>query len=531
MTSNGYQGIVFPGRAEDLSQDLYASYRVFLDHWDDLSEKIRFRYQNFAMRRTTNAVLIYGPQGSGKSMLASQLVGGHASARSNRGAEADASNLWHRITGGRTLDPALINSATQNTVIHHIEDDVEWVQAASTWHTNNPQMNRIVVVDNAERAYFRQGLLQISTEEFLRLGNSDEAIRMAAEKFVALCRTELRPALFLLLTNNDVFATNFTSAVEDQHENLVSVELLPFPSNKAKETVVRINTNRLNPISYWYCLDRAGRESRRSVRTALQGAETFPGTFSAVDNAIASSERTGRAANSCLLSLVVLADMNELTDDADVAIGERWEKRCFSSDIMRIETYSSGWASSVLEDARQASLLESEWKLRIITMANPIIYALFEEGAMSDRFAHLIELLSTVHGTGTHDATLEDYWSQLEKCVDGFTRDIDTAAIVAFWAKGQVRSHDYEGRLRQLLSAYDVGAPGFLGYRPDYVVEPYRPCSLVSAVSSSDEAIKEALKRSTHVFEFTAIRDLSPTAVLTYLEKKAPNYVALLEGQ
>ena len=154
------------------------------------------------------------------------------------------------------------------------------------------QEHCIVIADNAERSYFLQGLLELDASSFLALGRTEEAYRMAAERFVGLARTKIRPAFFIFLTNDENFALSFASFVNAQHNDLLSLEVLPFPSNRDKETAVRVNTNLLNPVTYWFCLDRAGPEGKQKVRDAICGNDTFPASFAAVSEALAKARGT-----------------------------------------------------------------------------------------------------------------------------------------------------------------------------------------------------------------------------------------------
>jgi hypothetical protein len=49
----------------------------------------------------------------------------------------------------------------------------------------------------------------------------------------------------------------------------MTLDQLPMPDGAEKETVVRVNTNRLNRVPYWFCLDKAGPEEKLAVKTAL----------------------------------------------------------------------------------------------------------------------------------------------------------------------------------------------------------------------------------------------------------------------
>ena len=527
----GYQGLLFPARAEDLRQQLFKSYRVFLEYWDSLSEKLRFRYEELAVSRRTTAVVIYGAQGTGKTLLADKLKQGLERARSDESSPGDATNLWHRLTGGSRLDPALIREATKLTHLIHIEDDPKWVETCEKWfegRTSNEHC--IIVADNAERGYFLQGLLNLDDAAFLQLGRTDEAYRVAAERFVALARTKIRPAMFLFLTNSEEFALNFSARVNAQHVDLVHLEALPLPSDRDKETAVRVNTNLLNRVTYWFCLDRAGPDGKQNVLRAIRGNETFPGSFSAVNSALANADRVGRPANKCVLTLALFTDADALPPTAFGTLGGTSDKHSWSSTHLRVEFFHERWATQLISQDRQARLLESEWSLRVVTISNRLLASLLDASARP-LFSTILQNLATIHGVGTHAQTMADHWRSLGASVDATPSTWDAAAVAQFWAKGQVRSADYEGALRTIRPSYNRTDVGFLSYRPDLVVEPYRVCTVLNAISDSREAINEAIKRNAHVFEFTASKAYSSESALTYLKTKLPNYVAILEQQ
>jgi hypothetical protein len=113
----------------------------------------------------------------------------------------------------------------------------------------------IVVLDNAERGHFIQSLVDLSDVDFLRMRDQPQAAGLAAQRFVGHARTTLRGCLFVILTNSVPFADAVDDAINSQHKGMLVRTDLPLPGPKEKETVVRVNTNRLNRISYWYCLD------------------------------------------------------------------------------------------------------------------------------------------------------------------------------------------------------------------------------------------------------------------------------------
>lgn len=415
----------------------------------------------------------------------------------------------------------------------HIESDKSWTKSATEWFAHRDSNNEhcIIVADNAEGSYFLQGLLELDDAAFLQLGRTEEAYRMAAERFVSLARTRIRPAFFIFLTNNEDFALNFVSKANELHRDLISLEVLPFPSDRDKETAVRVNTNLLNSVTYWYCLDRAGPDGKKKVRDAILGNETFPGSFAAVNEALAQSDRTGRPANKCVLSLAVFTDSDNVPSGIGAQMGTLWEKLTWACDHLCVEFLDADWAKELFpDDPRRAKMLESEWSLRVVTFSNRLVAALLDSQSR-ECFSALLDKLSLIHGYGTQNVTMETYWGELGLLVNATPATWDKAAIESFWSKGQIRSHDYEAALKSIYPTYNSTDTGFLSYRPDLVIEPYSVCSVLNAISDSREAINEAIKRKTHVFEFTAMRQYSSDNVIKYLGAKARNYVDLLEQQ
>ena len=267
MNEIEYQGIQFPDRAESIGE--FSRYKVFLEHWRPLGEKLKELYEGLALRRDSRTLAIYGGQGDGKTLFANKLVKDfHHTQSSIRDNDfhVDLNNLWHRISGGQDHSESLIRSATHKADLLLVENDKKWVSTTTDWLEARKDRHCIIVADNAERAYFRQGLVDLSDLEFMQHGDTLGVMKLAAQKFVDLCRKQLRGSLFVMLSNDDIFLLEFQDAVDQQHVGLVSLQSLPLPNGPDKETIIRVNINRLNHISYWYCLDKAGPTEKRAVQ-------------------------------------------------------------------------------------------------------------------------------------------------------------------------------------------------------------------------------------------------------------------------
>ena len=529
-----YQGILFPDRAESIGD--FEGYKVFLDPWDPLAALLQRFYEGLALRRETRILAVHGPQGSGKTLFARKLMDDlNATRRSPRPIALDRNNLWHRIAGGHGMSAELVERSADKAELLVIEDDPAWVATASEFVRNRTDKHTVIIADNAERGYFRQGLVTMTDVEFAQLASNEEITRLAAQKLVGLCRNELRGALVVLLSNDDLFLLALDEAVEGQHAGMLSVTELPLPGGREKETVVRVNINRLNRLSYWYCLDKAGPQEKLAVKRAVEGASTYPDSFAAVDTALrtASPARVGRPAKQNTITLVCLTPEAsvEAFDASDFAEVERVE---LSHDWARIYLFNRRWCPATI-GPREASLLESEWQLRIALLADPFVAALSLVGgndnqAYAERCGALLEIVKRIHGPGTLAATREATEMDFHQVIDAWPRT-DEVDLEAFWAQGQTRAGGYEAALARVLAGYNTTASGFLTYRPDYVVTDFKPCSILEAASDDQAAINAAIRRDAHVLEFTAQRALSAATVRTYLEGKLPNYVRVTQEQ
>lgn len=531
MTLQRYPGIRFPDRAEALGD--FATYRVFLDPWEPLAEELRTLWEPLADRGESSILAIHGQQGAGKTLLTKKLVQDYEATRASATVTPDENNIWHRVTGRteRKLDATLIKEATNRTSLSEIESGTSWVQDAARIMTGQRDRACVLLADNAERAYFRQGLVEMTDMEFVAHKDSDGLIRLSAQRLVEHMRGDLRGSMLVVLSNDELFLLALEEEVEQQHGGLLRLTQLRLPDARTKETVIRVNTNRLNPVTYWSSIDQGANEDRVALKRALEGDSSFPDSFRAVDTA--SRNRTGRPAKRNVITLVALANVDEAT-----AVGAQHLAGVKRTEVehewMSLHLYEEGWTPPEM-DYREASLLESEWVLRVCTLGLPFVRSLLEADGEPDGNVHLgavtdlLASLRTFQGPGTNNATRTAYTSGLEQLVHAWPEsdfDLDT-----FWGAGQPRAAQYEGVLKQVLPGYDSRAEGFLHYRPDFVISPFRPCGVTGALNNTNDAIRKAIRREAHVFEFTALAQPSVAGIKNYLREKLPNYVDLTQEQ
>lgn len=530
-----YNRIIYPERAEYLNEEMFRSYKVFLDHWNGLATKLKSNFEETVLRRVSKSIIIFGEQSCGKTLLANKLTQDFNDTEEGIRSgpiEYDQANIWHRIVSGFGKSTELISANTASTALLHIESESDWVSKAKAFCGSNSKRTCLVVADNCERHYFVQGLLGMNDEQFLQMGRTEAMVAAAAQRFVALCREELRGAMLVMFTNDDLFALAFEEEVNRQHKGLVETTTMPIPGPRDKETVVRVNTNRLNPFTYWYCLDRAGVEEKKNVLHSVTNAKGFKEVFEAVDRAIqkASPTRIGRPPKKCLLTLFLLTDRDDIRGLVETLGMGDLDRNVTPNPFVDVVTFKDGWATSFeLGGVRQARLLQSEWSFRIVLAGNQFVSHLLSRTA-PDVAKSIIEYALRYHGPGTQTTTLESYRAEFDQLLTQCNAP-PVMNLVPFWAAGQTRSHQYEQALREIFPSYNTGSTGFLGYRPDLVIEPYRVCELSLSSSDDDSAINEAIRRHAVACEFTASKEFTLAAIQTYLNRKLPNYVEVLQEQ
>lgn len=387
---------------------------------------------------------------------------------------------------------------------------------------------RVLLADNAERAYFRQGLVDMNDVDYIKISDEPALNRLAAERLVDKLRIKMRATLLVVLSNDDLFLLGLQEAVERQHRGLMSLATLRLADARTKETIIRVNTNRLNPASYWSAIDQAREGDRVALKQALEGDGTFPDSFRAVNTA--SQSRIGRPARRNVLTLITFAatedasdvDTSQLGTIKRTEVGHKW---------MTLNTFEKGWAPLSL-GPREAGLLESEWVLRVCVLGNPFVRSLLDAGGNATQraqaeglLAHLKEYLGPGHTADTRDAYTAEFVSAINAWVPS------NRNLTSFWAAGQNRSTLYEPALGGLLPGYNTSGTGFLNHRPDYVVEDFTPASLMDSLSDEPKAIRVAIKRNAHAFEFTAINSSDVENVRSYLAGKLPVYIKVTQEQ
>lgn len=518
----------YPDRAESLPD--YERYRVFLDHWQPLIDELSSMRRALYARRESRTLGIYAPQGSGKTLFARQLFsditkGGTAMGR-------DRENLWHRIAEERLADGNTQIAQVRNlkVLLRDAGNDDPWADDLRAY-LEQSQNRAIVLLDEADQAYLQLRLLGMEMQEFLKSSDQARLLTASADKFVKQCRTTLRGALFVLLSNKRDFLDQFALAVNEQHQGMMVVTELPAADGPTKEKVVRINTNRLNAFSYWYCINNARPQRKSAIYDALAGAGTFPAAFEAVDAAVSDADQTriGRPAIKNNLTLCVLyedPDTSELTR----ALGQPTSYE-FTGAHCSIQSWTDRWASAAMRDGtrQSADMLESEWNLRVILLGSPLVASLLDPRTDATALKATLDSLFAAQSPYVSSTTLADVERRRTSAISAVCGGTATVPS-SFWNSGQGRSGEYEEALRRLYPTYDTGSTPVTGFRPDLLVRPYRECSVLAAGANDASQITTGIRRDANFVEVTATRKVTRASVVDYLGGKLRNYIKLMEA-
>lgn len=549
MTTGGSGvGIVYPDRAEGVGR--YADYKVFVDFWQPLTDHLAEQFRVLRLRGQTKILAIYGEQGSGKTLFSTQLLEDHESLKKTSADTPSSENLWQRIAAGAGSTAEAIREATQGTVSRKVPDDVKWVDAIKSWRGAQSGTSLIAVADNSETEYFLRGLVGDRYPDATR--TNDAYLEAAAGNLVKHARREdtadvqgLTGMLLIMLSNDRTFLENFKKKVDAQHKGMMEIMDLPLPTADQKERAVRVNVNRLNDVSYWYCLDKGGDKQRKIVRSRLVDATTFPDTFDAVDQALkfgTETARPGRPGRKNLLTLVCFSQAAsidpanyELTSTCRVEAQHEWAASY---------SFDSDWGSKCGLSKRAAGLLESEWQLRVVALGEPFVAALLAADPLdanstnwsANAFALTSAMLDVIQkplGQTSWATTRRKYAEDIKALVDRWLVDVAPARPMLddFWGRGQGRSGIYEKQLTSLLGTYNRSTKGYLNARPDFVVEDFVAAALTSTTSNSTRALTDAIQRKANAMEFTSQSVVTPASIGSYLALKLPNYVQATQEQ
>jgi hypothetical protein len=534
------QLLLFPDRAENLGQ--FETYDVDLDHWKSLSTVFRQTFRNVYERGASAILLVHGRQGTGKTLFSRRLTQDFEAASKGAG-EPDRKNLWHTLVGEDPPTKATILEATRSSALRRIEPHSGWLEKQRIFAKENAQQTRvrIFVIDDAHKDVFMREWASLSQAEYLGFKerkNESVVLSSVAEKLVEDCRGDFLKSIFLLLSNDAARMTELKEHIDKSHAGLATILELPLPDAKTKEQIIRKNTNRLNRMSYWYCVDAAGKEERMATYEVLNDeAKGFTDCFLSVDQALRSdARRAGRPANRNLITLVTLGTPPSA---AKVFIGDEEltaeEHHC--ANHLGIWWMREQWASTLYEGdepglSRRARMLESEFALRWVALDMKSTFLLCQAPSPGDVGERLLALIRFVPSIAKPEEVKKhgDLAAQIDTAIDGITAADLPEFERQFSPLGQRRSTLYEPAIVRRLGTYSHGFRVFPAVKPDCIVSEYVPCALTSAKDNKADAIKDAIKRECHAIEFTSHLQDEMAGLKKYLLQKVERYALLLES-
>jgi len=543
MNSLYEQLLLFPDRAENLGQ--FSTYDVDLEHWKSLSAVFRQTFRTVYERGSSAVLLVHGLQGTGKTLFSRRLTQDFEKAA--QGAlDPDRKNLWHTLVGDDPPTRVTIEKATQGSVLRRVESSSEWLKVQRTFAKDNASRVRIFVIDDAHKDVFMREWAGLSQAEYLGFKErkaESVALGSVAERLVEDCRGDFLRSIFLLLSNDAGRMEALKGHLDQSHVGLATVLELPLPDPATKEQIIRKNTNRLNRVSYWYCLDAAGKDERLAVYDVLTaGNKGFTDSFWAVDQALRSSDvrRPGRPANRSLITLVTLgtppSTAKVFIEDSELSAQEHHRGAHVGVWWMREQWASTLYEGNDPELSRRARMVESEFALRWVALDMKATFALCQAPVVGDIGERLLALVQFAPSIGKPDEVKKhgETATWLDAEIEAAALPIaDVTAFEQTFARlGQRRSTVYEPALVARLGSggYSRGFAAFPSVRPDLIAGEYKPCAVTAARAREPGAITEALRRTCHAIEVTAHLQDDMDGLKGYLLDKVGRYALLLES-
>lgn len=527
-----YPRLKFPQRAENLKQ--FSSYQVELKHWAPLAAPFRDRFEAIYERGEAAILLVHGKQGCGKTLFCDRLEADFS--RASKGAyRPDSENLWHNLVGGSPAQADTIRDATTGTTFRRVLPDVGWLAAEQTQARADTRFKvRVILIDDAHLDVFLCELAGVDLSWFRVQPSKENAelavTRSAADRLVQLSRKDFQRSLFVFASNRFQLFNELHQQIEQSHRGLSLLQELPLPEPQTKERIVRTNTNRLNNVSYWYCLNTAGPEEKKRVYQVLGEQEGFTDSFLALDDALKSGGRAGRPANKNTITLVTLG---AALHDVQSFIQKNFNASAsyFGQHLAawQLEEWASLLTNGDAEQARRAELTESEFSLQWISLDPAAVVTLCQRVTMGD-IGQSLMANSLMSSKSNLLANLPAQDQQIP--------ELSTPDAQQWWDRFvqlvQRRSTLYEPSLAERATwagkAYGVAFQNLTvpEVRPDLIVAPYIPCAVTSAVDAT--GINTAIRRSCHTLEFTAFLGHQLKGLEEYILEKATRYALLLES-
>lgn len=540
------QLLLFPERAEFIGQ--YGEYRVRLEHWSELSSTFLEAFKTVHDRHSAAILLVHGAQGTGKTLFSLQLEKGFERARAGQ-QDTRRENLWHTLVADEPGSKEIIQAATDHTALRRVLPESGWLEKERRFAREDRHAVRIFVIDDVHKDAFLREWAGLTQGEYLRLkadGKEAVALSSVAQQLVQDCRSDFQRSIFLLLSNNSEMMARLKDQLDESHRGLATLLELPIPQPALKEEIVRTNTNSLNRVSYWYCLDRAGPDEKQSVYKVLEGSGGFTDSFQAIGRALSSEaarKRTGRPANKNLITLVTLGTepltAKAFMDDQELATATEAIDHHYGKHHA-VWLLKDAWAS-ILDTAqnvnlsRRARMVESEFALRWVTLDMAATYALLqvppEPGDLGERLLDVIRFFPSIAKPNEIKKQAERS-RQLDIDLDaaGWTPDTLTDFANRFRDLGQRRSAEYERALTTRLGSYSRGFQVYAAVKPDFIVDEYTPCAVTRSASEAPKAIEDVLRRTCHAIEFTAHLQADMKGLVEYILEKVERYAEMLES-
>lgn len=558
--STFYDELEFPRRAEYL--DEYINYKVEITHWKDLCLHLGKQFRTVYQTRSAAVILVHGPMGSGKSLFCKRMLEDYNRTTGDLKKQIPPqnkpelqTNLWHALVAAADPTEEQIRETTQKSRVLQVSaNDLRKLREFSP---DQEIRVRVLLLDDAHKDPMVRPWTDMDVTEFYeaRQRGPDALLTRVAQDIDTACRGNMRRSVIVMFSNDRKWLEGLKGHLDQCFEGLAILVDMPVPQAQAVERIVRVNTNRLNKVSYWYCVDAAKPEKRRDVRQTLTDrTKGFTNSFNAVSDSLAGDgRRRGPPRDRNVLMLVTLgakcAAVQEFLEEREI------EARTLHADTLQhvgVWEIWEAWASKMHKNLRAARMLESEFMFRWVNLDMVATHVLLQLPGTDDRGDRAWTLITRRPWAGEIDKPEETAWrkscNDLNTALDNPPPKSEDLQKLTdeFKRMGQNRSSIYESALKIRAGGhYGKGFAVFGSVRPDVIVKQtvdnseygeYKPCELTMATPKTetdkdiDRAIGDAMLRTGHAVEFTAFLTDKLAHLDEYLRHKIEAYVTMLES-
>jgi GTPase SAR1 family protein len=226
-----YDELEFPPRAEYLDQ--YKNYQVDIAHWKPLAAQFQKTFRQVYARRSAAVLLVYGPQGSGKSMFCARLQKDYQRTRDGAYVPDLHNNLWHVLVATDKPGEQTLRDATAATAFELVDEHKaqSWLVELKNFALKDQSRVRFILCDNAHKDSMMRPWTELTAKEFYeaRQAGPDAVLAHVADRLNDACRHEFQRSIFVMLSHEKDWIESLRTHLERWFKELATVLTLPVP--------------------------------------------------------------------------------------------------------------------------------------------------------------------------------------------------------------------------------------------------------------------------------------------------------------